>query len=115
MTEATGPARRTRQILASVPWVRTVLPAAVAVAALSLALYLATRPIGPPVFSEVALLAGEGPLAFSPDGGTLATGHQTSIRLWDVRTGELTRTIDTTGIPNGLAFSPDGKTIAAVG
>ena len=52
-------------------------------------------------------------LVFSPDGRTLACGHD-GIRLWDVQTGEhkmqLTEHTDTI---ESIAFSPDGKTLAS--
>src|SRR4051794_6135673 len=93
MSSVPGVFRRARAMLESVPRpMRAVFIPAGLVAALSLALYLATRPAGPATFSEAALLDGEGPLAFSPDGRTIATGHlRKSVRLWDVRTGEPTR------------------------
>jgi len=50
----------------------------------------------------------------SPDGKTLASGGG-SLRLWDVTTGKSTATLDTPGDgAEGLIFSPDGKTLAAV-
>ena len=63
-------------------------------------------------------------LAFSPDGGTLAvtTGqfYACGVDLWDVHTGQLQRSLEkipgyagmTWGV-HAVAFSPDGKTIAA--
>lgn len=52
-------------------------------------------------------------LVFSPDGNTLACGHD-GIRLWDVHTGEpkmqLTEHTDTI---ESIVFSPDGKTLAS--
>lgn len=53
-------------------------------------------------------------LSISPDGSTLATGHEDGrVRLWQVSDGELLHTL---GSPNGLAgaivFSPDGSTLA---
>jgi WD40 repeat protein len=116
MTKPSGIGRGVRARLAALPrWVRVVVPAGALVVALSLALYLLTRPTGPPVFSEGALLDGDGPLCFSPDGGTLACTYQpTSVRLLDVWTGELTQTLEAPGRVRALAFSPDGATLAAV-
>ncbi len=65
-------------------------------------------------------------ITFSPDGKILASGgseqssggkkHPTTIRLWNMLTGELKNTLTghTDGV-NCIAFSPDGKTLASGG
>jgi WD40 repeat protein len=65
-------------------------------------------------------------LAFSPDGKTLAAGSSPwtdrgqqlpggVIRLWDVARGKETATLKGhRGIVQGVAFAPDGKTLASV-
>jgi WD40 repeat protein len=58
-----------------------------------------------------------GSLAFSSDGQWLAMGHFSgSVTLWDVRDGVLIERYvgHSKGVP-GIAFSPDGKTIATTG
>ncbi len=53
-------------------------------------------------------------LTFSPDGTILATGGG-DVRLWEAATGKLLRCCeqDDDGEIKSLAFSPDGKTVAA--
>jgi WD40 repeat protein len=46
-------------------------------------------------------------VAISPDGQTLATAHQSEIRLWSFQTGELKHVIKTKATQ--VVFSPDGK------
>ena len=48
-------------------------------------------------------------LVFSPNGRTLACGHD-GIRLWDVQTGEHKMQLtEHTDAIESVAFSPDGK------
>lgn len=65
-------------------------------------------------------------VAFSPDGHVLASGHQDGeLRLWDVASGKEVRRMprekDATGPEQdfhsvfGVAFSPDGLTLASAG
>ncbi len=51
---------------------------------------------------------------FSTDGSTLATLGGRTVRLWDVATGELRRTLNWGGpySRHAVAFSPDGSTLA---
>ena len=52
-------------------------------------------------------------LVFSPDGRTLACGHD-GIHLWDVHTGEdKMQLTEHTDAIESVAFSPDGKTLAS--
>lgn len=68
-----------------------------------------------------------GGLAFSPDGKTLASSTSCTgfVYFWDMATGKLSRTLevapgkklkesDLIGCIEGVAFSPDGKNLAAV-
>ena len=52
-------------------------------------------------------------VSFSPDGQTLASGESGAIRLWDVNTGELLKTLQQHA--RSVSFSPDGQTLASGG
>ncbi|MEU8401021.1 hypothetical protein AB0C28_38025 [Nonomuraea sp. NPDC048892] len=51
-------------------------------------------------------------VALSPDGGTLATARGSTLETWDVRQGRRIKTYESAG-DLALAFSPDGRTLAA--
>ena len=56
------------------------------------------------------------PVAFSPNGQTLATvdGFKNTIRLWDASTGAEKQTLSGhSGEITSVAFSPDGQTVAS--
>jgi RNA polymerase sigma factor (sigma-70 family) len=52
-------------------------------------------------------------LALSPDRRTLAVASWQSIRLWETATGKKGRVLEDSAQIKGLAFSHDGKTLAA--
>ena len=55
-------------------------------------------------------------IEFSPSGDTIASGlEDESIRIWDVRTGDLIRSINSGGKVYSVTFSPDGLNILAGG
>jgi WD40 repeat protein len=69
------------------------------------------QPLGHPLPDSVSGLASD-PLAFSPDGKTLATAAGTGAKLWDVATGRLIRTLGDSEGAYSVAFDPDGQTLA---
>ena len=56
-------------------------------------------------------------LVYSPDSKTLAVRHQKGVHIWDVKTGELLQKLlglsKEYGGSRVIAYSPDGKTLAA--
>ncbi|WP_433519917.1 protein kinase domain-containing protein [Nonomuraea sp. CA-143628] len=66
------------------------------------------RPLGP----AVGVIGRDPALAFSRDGGRLAVGDETGTRIVDPRSGRVLGTLKVAGVDE-LAFSPDGRTLAA--
>ncbi len=77
-------------------------------------------------YSPLSALAGNGYLGygqvvFSPDGSLMATSSDNGVNLWNVRSGEKIKTLvipasdraNSDDEVGGLAFSPDGKLLAA--
>ena len=51
-------------------------------------------------------------VSFSPDGKYICSGsYDTTVRLWDIETGNIIRTFNNDGNVRSVSFSPDGKTI----
>jgi WD40 repeat protein/uncharacterized caspase-like protein len=54
-------------------------------------------------------------LAYSPDGKVLASGGQSSVKLWSVKTGKQLRSFDgSSGLVSALGFSPNSRSLLAV-
>jgi serine/threonine protein kinase/WD40 repeat protein len=51
-------------------------------------------------------------IAFSPDGATFASCGRDHAKIWDVRTGRVLLRLPTENIASGVAYSPNGKTLA---
>jgi len=54
-------------------------------------------------------------VAFSPDGSTLAAGHLTSVKVWDMETGALRYSLEHSGHVNSVAFSSEGNILVSGG
>jgi WD40 repeat protein len=54
-------------------------------------------------------------VAFSPDGAQLACGSHGLVTLWDLRLGQMTRSLGISGAVHAVRFSPDGRLIAVGG
>ena len=53
-------------------------------------------------------------LAFAPDSQQILTGSRDhTVKLWDAATGELLLSLDGQGEVYGVAYSPDGRLVAA--
>jgi WD40 repeat protein/serine/threonine protein kinase len=81
--------------------------------AVSSAKLLNTLPASP----DTSFVSG---VAFSPDGTILASGSgdptgggNSGVRLWNVGSGSLIRTLSATSFVWSVAFSPDGKTLTS--
>ena len=69
---------------------------------------------GAELHAIAAHAGGASVLDFQPGGRQLvADGADTTLKLWDVQTGALKRTIEKFN-PAAIAYSPDGKMLAAV-
>ncbi|PLZ04561.1 AAA-like domain-containing protein [Fischerella thermalis] len=53
--------------------------------------------------------------AFSPDGKTIVLSSDNTIKLWDLTTGQVIKTLSGNESEKTMVFSPDGKTIASGG
>jgi len=52
-------------------------------------------------------------LVFSPDGRLLAGSVYSTISIWDAETGDLRQSLENQSWPNAMAFSSDGRWLAA--
>jgi WD40 repeat protein len=68
---------------------------------------------------ELSFKAHDGPIkavAYAPDGNSIATGSKDgTVKIWDSRNGKLVKTLPKKNPVWGIAFSPNGKKLAAAG
>ena len=55
-----------------------------------------------------------GPLAYSPDGRSIACASDTTVMIWDIQTGGVAKEIKRRANTTSLVWSPDGRTICTV-
>ena len=66
-------------------------------------------------FRELTLLptSGSTHVSFSPDGTLLASGSSTTVKLWDMKSGQVASLKGHTSVVNSVSFSPDGTKLAS--
>ena len=68
------------------------------------------------IYKTLTTSGGVYSIAYSPDGKYLASGENDTIKIWDIETGRVVRTL--TGDlswASSIVYSPDGKYLAAGG
>ena len=76
---------------------------------------MARRTLDVPFGRDSGRLHSDRPLAFSRDGLRLAIGFDDGFRIFDASSGAALDTVRVTPRVSGLAFSPDGRTMAVTG
>jgi hypothetical protein len=96
----------------SYPWIATAALSVVAVVALASALTAVAATDGPAPYQFDATIVNNS-LAVSPDGRTAVTSDSRvpGVRLHDLKSGRLLKTLDGFVTPRNDLFTPDGKTL----